>query len=89
MTPAEKQDLRHAALRAMALRPSIAHTPEMVHTWIRRWLPFQVDTQDVRDALNFIADLGHAERLLDDYGAEQYFRITAEGMLAHERSQTP
>lgn len=87
ITQLDSQDLRHAALGALAARPRAAFTAAQVKHFVQRQLPFDPSVDDVSAALEFLAGLAHAEKIPDPYGSEEYWRITSEGVLAHERSR--
>ena len=88
MTNLEKQDLRHACRRALALRPRLHLGVSQVSQSARRLLPFTLELDDVGDALAFLVGLKHAEETPDPLGSEKLYKITPEGLLAHERSES-
>jgi hypothetical protein len=81
----ETQDLRHAVLHALAIRPLLTLSASSVLLAVRRLLPFKCGTEDVRAALRFHVGLGHVEESLDPFGAEQLYQVTSAGTLAYER----
>jgi hypothetical protein len=85
LTNVDKQDLRHAALYALANRPRQLLTAGQVSLSIRRLIPFPFEQSDVLDALVFLVGLEHARKERDDFGAEDFFQITTKGTLAYER----
>ena len=87
MTNLEKQDLRHACRRALAGRPRLHLGVAQVAQSARRLLPFPLELDDVADALAFLVGLKQAEQTPDPLGSEQLYKITPEGLLAHERAE--
>lgn len=87
MTNLEKQDLRHACRRALAVRPRLHLGAAQVAQSARRLLPFPIELADVSDALDFLVGLKQAEETPDPLGSEKLYKITAEGLLEHERAE--
>ena len=85
LTNEEKQDLRHTCLAALALNPRVAFSSAQIKRFCSRRLFPEPSPDDVADALQFLSDLGHAEKTPDPYGSELFYQITAEGTLANER----
>jgi hypothetical protein len=83
----EKQDLRHAVLYAFARRPNSPLTVHQVGASVRRLLPFVPDTDSVLAAIRFHLDLNHIRKLIDEWGSEETWQITATGETAYERDQ--
>jgi hypothetical protein len=84
--PRDAQDLRHAVLQALATRSLIPLTLEAVCTACRHLLPFRFDAEDALAALTFLVSLGNAEIITDEFGAEDSWKVTAKGVLCHERN---
>jgi hypothetical protein len=83
MTPENKEDFRRAVRRYFAERPSLAFNETMVHAKVAREIPCTVP--EVLAACEFLKDLGHLTEVKNTMGSLRYFKIHAEGTLAHER----
>jgi hypothetical protein len=85
LTNLDKQDLRHAVLKALYDRQLIPLTVDSLRASARRLVPADVSAADVLEAVTFHVDLKNAEKLTDEWGAEDMYKITAKGIIAHER----
>lgn len=85
----QKQELRHAALEYLYARPLGAFPAKSVHDMLtrRKTLPFDFAAEDVSEALEFLCGLQLAHVVVDPYGSEKCYQITAAGQLARERGE--
>ncbi len=85
----EKEQLRHTVLEVLSSRYPAAVTRKGVLTHAAMDVGFDIDLPCVVAALEFLKGLNHAEAVTDDLGSSQYWRATAHGLLALERSKRP
>ena len=85
LTNIDKQDLRHALLKALYDRQLIPLTVESIRASARRLVPAVISASDVMEAVTFHVNLGYAEKMTDEWGGEDMYKITAKGIIAHER----
>lgn len=85
MNPQDKEDLRRAVRTYLAERPALAFHEGMIHGHVSRQVACTVP--EVIGACELLLDLGQIKEITNQMGSLRYFRIHAEGTLAHERSQ--
>jgi hypothetical protein len=85
LEPRDAQDLRHAVLQVLYVRQLIPLTVEAIYAAARRLVPFRVEATDMLKTLEFHRGLNNVEKILDPWGAEDTWKITSGGILAHER----
>jgi len=84
-TQEKREDCRREVRRYLADRPSLAFRTETIRRNVDREFDFTLD--EVRDALAFLASAKQVEIEPESLGATEYFKITAAGILAHERGR--
>ena len=79
-------ELRREVRAYLAERPALAHRPDTIARKLRVETGASLD--EIQSALAFLVSLDppHADAIPDPDGADKYYRITAVGTLAHERS---
>lgn len=89
-TPEEQQihreSLRTDTLAWLADRSLLAHHPKAIHRGLTQGGIAAYSLDEVEAALAFLASCGYVTSETPPMGATKYYRITAEGILAHERS---
>lgn len=85
LTPIDRQDLRHAVLAIVYDRPAAPLAPSSILASAKRLVPAQLSLADIEDAIRFHCDLGNLKKLVDEWGSEDLYEITAAGRIAHER----
>lgn len=84
MTENERREEARKAVRAyLARRSGIALAIPAITRGLKHEGGFEQNA--VSDALNHLIGRGHVQRDYDGDGASQYYQITAEGELYHER----
>lgn len=78
-----REDCRRAVLAHLAARPLVAQAAPTISRALAREHAFP--DAEVEAAAAFLAQLGHLAAEPDPMGATRYYRITAQGTLAHER----
>ena len=81
----QKEELRHAALAALAVRAPAALAPRQLVSAVKREVPFLFEEADLVAACEVLKGLGLAESVTDELGSTQYWRATANGVLHTER----
>jgi hypothetical protein len=84
-TPAKKEEIRHGVRKSLYDRQRTAHLATTVLRDLRAD-QYDADLEDVEAALSFLEDLEQVASEHGDLGSTKYFRLTASGILAHERS---
>lgn len=89
MDAERKQELRHAAAQFLYERSLLAFAPGAVARLLYRrgLVDFAVTEEDAREALEFLRGLGLVEGIQDKLGGGVSYKITAAGVLAHERGE--
>ena len=82
----QKEDLRHAALAALAVRAPAALSTRQLARAVKRDLDFLFEETDVAAALALLEGLKLAESAVDNLGTTTYWRASAAGVLKHERA---
>ncbi|MDE2101206.1 MAG: hypothetical protein KGL39_28430 [Patescibacteria group bacterium] len=87
LTNEQKEELRHAALQAAAIRFPAALTARQITRAVKKELPFLFEEMDVEAALELLQGFRPAliEFGQDEMGATKYWRATSEGVLKMER----
>ena len=85
LSPEENEQLRHAALGALAARHPVAVTSRAISRSVDREVIFTVSAAAIESALNFLKDKGFVRFEHDTLGSEKWWTITAEGLLQVER----
>jgi hypothetical protein len=90
LTPTEKEALRHAVLEYLAERARFYFdAPAITRALQRRnYVDFNIDVDNVREALEFLRELQHLKSKIDDFGSTEVFAASAQGILAEERRQS-
>lgn len=86
----QKEELRHAALDALAVRAPAALAPRQVLNAVKKEIPFHVELHELVAALELLAGVKPeplAEFVTDDLGATRYWRATSAGVLKAERDE--
>ena len=83
-TPAEKEDVRHAVRTYLYDRQRAAQTIATIARNLRRD-GTRCDEDDVEIALAFLEGAEQATAEPDPLGSTKYYRLTSDGILAHER----
>ena len=83
----DREILRKAVLRFLAERFRLAFsTMQIVPLMSRRGMvDFDIDDEDVEQALLVIKGLGLVEEVTEELGATKYFKITSKGIVENER----
>lgn len=83
----QREDVRHAALKFLADRPRLAFAPASVAHMIYRkgLIDFMPDVAAVEAALRLLQGMELVDELVDQLGASLTYRVTAKGVLHHER----
>lgn len=84
-TPAEKEEVRHAVRTYLYDRQRAAQTIATITRNLRRD-GTQCDEDDVEIALAFLTGMDQVAETPDPLGSTKYFKLTATGILDHERS---
>lgn len=84
-TPSAKEEIRHAVRTYLYDRQRAAQTAATITRNLVRE-GNQCDLEDVEVALAFLASKGQVESAPDDLGSTEYFKLSATGILDHERS---
>lgn len=89
MNAEEKEILRHTVLQVLASRPGVALNRRPITNRVAMEVDFTLELSDVVGALEFLKSLGHVEMASDAFGSTNYWKATASGILAWERSTRP
>ena len=83
----DRELLRKAVLKFLAERFRLAFSPpQIVSLMIRRsMVDFEIDVEDIDQALLIIRGLGLIEEITDELGATKYYKITSKGIIENER----
>ena len=85
MNTSDTEMLRHAVLEALATRYPNAATVGAIRRSVAVSLPFSPEDDAISGALVFLKDQGLTTMDHDPMGSTQWWRITANGLLAVER----
>lgn len=86
LSPRDSQDLRHAVLQVLSTRAKIVPlTLESICCATRRLVPFTIHAIHVAEAVEFHVSMEHCEKIVDPFGSEETWKVTAKGILVHER----
>lgn len=85
-TPAKKEEIRHGVRATLYDRQRTAHPADVILRHLRTD-GYDADLEDVEAALSFLEDLGQVKGDHAELGSTKYFRLTADGILARERSE--
>jgi len=85
ITQERREEARHAVRSYLAERPSIAAHPADIRRRLNAGHANDFAPEEVSYALGFLVGLRQVECVPDSLGATLYYRITSEGILAHER----
>lgn len=80
-----REDIRRAVRSYLADRPAVALSPTTIARGLRAEWP-DITLTEVSAALQFFVSAKQIEELTESIGSSKYYKITAEGTLAHERS---
>lgn len=85
----QKEELRHAVLRALAVRAPAALRGRQIVAAAKKELPFLFEEPDVAAACGLLAGLAPAlvDMVRDDLGTTAYWRATSAGVLKAEREE--
>lgn len=86
MTSDDKTLLRHAAIEVLASRHPAALPLTGIRRRVEQAVDFEVSSEDLASALDFLLDLGQVKAEPDPLGSILYYRATAAGLLAVERA---
>jgi hypothetical protein len=86
LTNEQKEDLRGAALQALAVRHPAALTPRQVFHAVKKELPFLFEEGDLAAALELLRGLRLCEWIISEFGGTKYWRATSDGVLHYERA---
>lgn len=81
-----RDDCRAIVLQYLASRPAIAQSAGVIAD-VLRTRGHDFDAKEVRDACLYFKDHGHTEQLFKPGQNTPHYRITAQGIDAHERSR--
>ena len=87
LTVEQKEDLRHAALAALAIRHPAALSARQVMRAAKRDLPFLFEESDTVAVLELLCSLDFASKSVDELGTTNYWQATGKGVLKHERGE--
>jgi len=90
LTPSEKQALRHSILEYLVERARFYFdAPAITRALQRRaYVDFNIDVDNVREALTFLEEFRHLKIKIDDLGSTKVYAASAQGVLAEERRQS-
>ena len=86
LTNEQKEDLRHGVRTALVIRHPAALAPRQLWRAVKKDLDFIFEEADVIAALEMLRGLNQVDFTLDELGGNKYWRATAAGVLAEERS---
>lgn len=86
LTNEQKQDLRHAALAALAIRAPAALALRQLFNAVKKEVDFLFEDADLTAALEYLAGLGLAKADVDDLGSTKYWSATTAGIQKFERA---
>lgn len=79
-----KEDCRREALRFLATRHLLAHSPDAIRRGVNReGFDFQKD--EILSSIEILCGLGLAISKVETLGSSRYYQATAQGVLEHER----
>jgi hypothetical protein len=86
-TAEQQEELRHAVREVLAVRHPAALPLRSIRRLAGTALGREVSEAETDSALRFFCDLEQMVSVPDPLGATTYWRITASGVLAHERGR--
>ena len=86
LTNAQKEELRHATLEALAVRHPAALAPRQLFRAVKKDLPFLFEEDDLVAALETLRGVLFAEFTVDELGSTKYWRATSNGVFHFERA---
>jgi len=83
----DREILRKILLKFLSERFRLAFDATQIAALIKRrnMVDFEIDVDDVQGALTVVSGLGLVEKIRDELGATEYFKITAKGIIENER----
>lgn len=87
MTNPEKESLRHAVLECLVTRHPAALPPAGIRRRVETEVDFPVLEADVVAALDLLKGLELVACEADEFGASQWWKATAAGVLKVERGR--
>jgi hypothetical protein len=81
-----KESVRKEVRRYLAERPSLAFRQRTIRERLNSRNENDFTDEEVRDAIAILSSGGHVAQQPDPDGATQYYKITREGALFHERN---
>ena len=85
MNAEDTEELRRLVRKHLAERPSVALNANSIQSAVAREIRCTIP--EVEDACQLFKGLGHIEQIHNTFGSVKYFKITATGLLAHERGE--
>ena len=89
LTNEQKEDLRHAALQALAIRAPAALSPRQLFHAVKKDVDFLFEASDLLAAITLLAGMTPQPLVasaVDPVGSSIYWSATAAGVLHVERS---
>lgn len=83
----DRELLRKILLKFLAERFRLAFSPDQICGLITRrgMVDFEIDVDDILQALVIVKGLGLVEEITEELGATKYYKITAKGVIENER----
>lgn len=83
----DREMLRKVLLKFLAERFRLAFAPAQIASLISRrgMLDFEIDVEDIEQALVIVTGLGLVEEMTEELGSTKYYKITAKGVIENER----
>lgn len=83
----DREMLRKVLLKFLAERFRLAFAPSQIASLIGRrgMIDFEIDVEDIEQALVVVMGLGLVEEVTEEMGATKYYKITAKGVIENER----
>jgi len=88
LTHEQKEDLRHAALQALAIRAPAALAPRQLLNAVKKEVDFPFELADLEAALMLLGGFTPPLALAtaDPLGSSRYWSATSAGVLQYERN---
>jgi len=80
------EDCRHGTLAFLADRPAVAHSADAIRRGVNRE-GGDFTRDEITAAAELLIGLALASETPDPLGSTRYYKISAQGTLAHERGQ--
>lgn len=80
---AKLEQARYAVRRHLYARPAVSQSADTLAHML--YGEQRLSVEEVRNAAEFLAALGHLKRTVAALGSSIYYKITPQGILAHER----